>query len=263
MPRHLQTFMILFLLASAEHCLAQADNHSSDLIQYGSMHETIGAQDHRARVQLAELVEQTHLYAVGAVEGLQGEITILDSKAIVTATETGSQAQPQRPEDTRATLLVGQAVPAWTSTTLSEDVPPDKLDTTLMNLATGRGLDTSQPFMFVLEGQFTHLRLHVINGACPVHARMRKLPISEEQKPFELETERIQGTVVGIFAKNAVGNLTHPATSHHAHLIYTDPNSGKQVTGHLEVFGVEKGTRLKVPKQPSTEPASELPGDYP
>ena len=100
----------------------------------------------------------------------------------------------------------------------------------------------------MIEGECTEVRLHVINGACPMRARMKKEEIPEGQKPFEFETETVEATVVGVFALDSVGKLTHPDTSQHAHLNYLDPASKQLVTGHLEKYGVKAGATLKLPK---------------
>ncbi|MEZ6061883.1 MAG: hypothetical protein R3C19_16180 [Planctomycetaceae bacterium] len=51
----------------------------------------------------------------------------------------------------------------------------------------------------------------------------------------------------GIYAADSVGKLTHPATSTHTHVIYTDPKTGIRVTGHVEQIGLAKGAVLKIP----------------
>jgi alpha-acetolactate decarboxylase len=102
--------------------------------------------------------------------------------------------------------------------------------------------------VFTVEGDFSHLRLHVINGACPLHARLRKIELPEENQPVEVEKEQVRGTLVGVFAKDAVGNITHPATSTHMHLVFQDEQSGKTVTGHVERIGLLKGAVLRLPK---------------
>ena len=92
------------------------------------------------------------------------------------------------------------------------------------------------------------VRLHVINGACPIHARLKKVEIPKAQQPFEAELKKVKGTIVGVFAKDAVARLTHPATSTHVHLLFADPASGEKVTGHVEQIGVRKGAVLRLPK---------------
>jgi hypothetical protein len=84
--------------------------------------------------------------------------------------------------------------------------------------------------------------------AWPIRARMKKQELPREIQPFESEMEEIGGRLVGVFAKDAVGNLTHPATSTHTHLLFKDPTSGKTVTGHVEQIGLRKGAVLRLPQ---------------
>ena len=104
------------------------------------------------------------------------------------------------------------------------------------------------PFIFVVEGGFTDVRIHVINGACPIRARIKNIDIEPENQPYELEEKSVRGTLVAVHATESVGKLTHPATSTHAHLIYIDEGTGEHVTGHLEQVGLAKGAVLKLPE---------------
>jgi len=83
-----------------------------ELIQYGKMHEVIGMQKHEARVGLAELLEKPHFYAVGALAGLQGEISVIDSQATVTEVTEQAQAKAANEDATKrqATMLIGAYV---------------------------------------------------------------------------------------------------------------------------------------------------------
>jgi alpha-acetolactate decarboxylase len=213
------------------------------------MHETLAKGDFQARVDLADLLDQEQFYAVGAVAGLQGEITILDSAAYATSVTPDRRLDPLDGPATAATLLVGQTVPRWSGVTIDVEVTADDFDHVIHDAAAGQGVDTSMPFMFIVEGEMIDVRLHVINGACPVHARMKKLEIPDDRQPFEHESGRLRGTVVGVYAPDAVGKLTHPATSVHAHLIYVDETTGEQVTGHLERIGIAAGATVKVPAE--------------
>ena len=222
---------------------------STEFARYGGMHEAIGQGKHHGRVSLAEVVDRPRFYGIGAIERLQGEITILDSEAVVTGVARDGRPVPRSPADLQATLLAGQSVPVWTSVTLEEAVGHDGLDATIAAATELAGLDPAAPIVFVVEGALTDVRLHVINGACPVHARMKDLTLSEAERPFELEAETLAGTVVGVYASGSVGELTHPATSTHAHLIYEDDRTGQRVTGHLERIGLSPGAILKLPAE--------------
>lgn len=224
---------------------------TSRLVQIGAMHETIGKRQHQARVGVAEISGTPHFYGVGALEGLKGEITVLDSVAYITRVTPEGALQPAPPADAKATLMVGQSIERWTRHTVTEAVPHERFDEAIGAMAGGVGEETAEPFVFVIEGAFTDVRLHVINGACPIHARINKLEIAEADRPFELDVQNVSGTLVGVYAANSVGRLTHPATKTHTHLIFTDQKTGERVTGHVERVGLAKGAALRFPTRPS------------
>jgi len=218
------------------------------LVQYGKMHEAIGKQQSRGRVALTKLVERPHFYGVAALESLKGEATFYDGKLTITGVDAKGGLKPIDAQEVQAALLIGAYVPAWTEHKVTKGVGPDEFDQFVAEQAAMAGVKTSQPFMFVVEGEFSKLRTHVINGACPMHARLMKIELPPQHRPFEAELDKVRGTIVAVFAKDAVGNLTHPATSTHAHVVYQDPGSGKTVTGHVERVGLIEGAVLRLPK---------------
>jgi hypothetical protein len=98
-----------------------------------------------------------------------------------------------------------------------------------------------------MEGELSSVRVHVIHGACPLHARLRKLDVPKDKLPFEAEFDKVRGRVVGVFAQDAVGNITHPATSTHMHLLFQDAKTGKIVTAHVEQLGFLAGAIVRLP----------------
>jgi hypothetical protein len=173
----------------------------------------------------------------------------LDGQLVATRVMDDGTLQPiDSPETAKATMLVGAYIDQWQAQTVNSDVDPRALDKQLEQAAKSLGANPDEPFLFVLEGNFFDVRLHVINGACPIRARMKKETLPEDSIPYEADLARVDGKVVGVFAKDSVGKLTHPATSTHMHLIYQDPETGKLVTGHVERLGIKRGTTLNLPK---------------
>ena len=145
-----------------------------------------------------------------------------------------------------ATLLVGFHIDQWSKQTIAVDVKPDKLEEYIEGKAKDLGIDTSKPFPFVIEGTLTDLHLHVIRGACPVHSKRNGIELDEDSKPYHGHHESLKGTLVGIYAKDAVGNLTHPGTSTHTHVVYSQQDNN--FTGHVESVGVASDATLLLPK---------------
>lgn len=193
-------------------------------------------------------MDRQNFFAVGALEKLQGEITIIDSEAIVTSVSAdgGLKARSDEASKLQATLLVGGEVPNWKSVEIPNELSGEYLESFILLHAERLGVQIDRPFPFLIEGAFSQVRLHVIHGACPVHARTRNKPIPPGKQPFEYEFDQLDGQLFGIFARNAAGKLTHPGTSMHAHMVYSD-DSSQQVTGHLEAFHVDASSTLRLP----------------
>jgi alpha-acetolactate decarboxylase len=229
-------------------CEADRPTGSSELVQFGGMHEAIGSRQHHGRVSVSEITGRPHFYGVGALEALKGEITVLDSVAIMTGVTEDGRPRSMTDLGVKATLLVGQSIGSWTDVVAGEEVSHERFDETVGTLAAKAGLDISKPFIFVIEGEFRDVRYHVINGACPIHARMKQVAIDDESRPLEVDADRVTGTLVGVYAADSVGKLTHPATSTHVHLISIDDGTGERITGHVERVGLAKGVVLRLPR---------------
>lgn len=247
--RHIVLALALFAsTASGE------ENTSSvgppQVMTFGEMRLAIGQQQHQGRVVLRELIGRKHFYGVGALAGLNGEITIRDSEVLISSVDAG---KPQ-PVDfdkgpSQATLLAGAYVSEWSEHNVPMDVTSDDLEEFIRQTAERAGLDTTRPFVFRIDGEFQNVRLHIINGACPVHARVHGLELPVDAKPYEAKFTRVRGMVIGIYAKDAVGKLTHPGTSTHMHLIFKDDARGIELTGHVEKIEISKDALLQLPQR--------------
>lgn len=227
----------------------QSKQWDGTVVQHGEMHEVIGQQKHHGRVLLNEAVERPHLFAVGALAELSGEFTVYDGEVFATKVDSpGKIVAADSARDLQATLLVGCHVPDWIEHTIGTDINNDELETYIEEAAGEYGIDTALPFPFVIVGELHELEFHVINGSCPVHSKRNGVELAEDIKPYHNRYESIQGTTVGIFANNASGEITHPGSSTHTHVIFQDDKSENKVTGHIEKFGVAKGAVLRLPR---------------
>ncbi len=219
------------------------------LVQIGTMHQAIGQQQHQGRVALSHLVKRPHFFAVGALEQLKGEVTIDDGRITITGVDPqGAVKLVEEANNQQATMLVGAYNSSWQRHVVSKDVTPANFDDFIATTAAMAGVDTETPFVFRFEGEFTDVHLHVINGACPLHARMRKIELPPAKQPYESNLPMINGRLIGVFARDAVGKLTHPDTSTHVHILFEDDTTGQQMTGHVEQVGLPAGAVLMLPE---------------
>lgn len=230
--------ILIFALVSCAAAPGDRGSNADALRQWGSLREALRDGLTEARVDVG-VVAKPGVFAVGAAADLDGEITIADGQVFVSRVRAGKIETGSAGE---ATVLIAADVSEWTEVTVSEDVGPSQLDEFLAARAVEVGLDAARPFPFVVEGQLRHLKVHVIAGQCPIRARM--LGARMTTPPYEQHFDVVRGRLVGIHARDSVGQLTHHGTATHTHAILGAPDA---FTGHVESVGLAKGAVLRLP----------------
>jgi alpha-acetolactate decarboxylase len=213
-----------------------------DVQRWGTLREALRDGRDQARVAVAEVAREG-VYAIGALEGLRGEITIADGEVWI------SEGHPERPVTTRgfttnasATVLFAAEVHAWREIVVEKDVDPSELDAYVAGQARAVGLDASRPFPFVVEGGLRHLDMHVLAGECPIRARM--LGQEMASPAYQFHSAFVEGRLVGMYAADSSGILCHMGSSTHVHALL-DRDGG--LTGHAETVGLAAGAVLELP----------------
>lgn len=203
--------------------------------QWGAMREVLALGKSQARLKLADVVKEPHAYGVGAVAGLMGEVTILNGKAYVAQLEGEFVTSTILPEH-EATLLAAAYVPTWQSLAIESTFDSDQLMAFIKSQAQQNNINTDEPFPFLIEGRLS-ASAHIINGSCPR---------AGGEEPIRFECKDRAGTIVGIYAENAAGTLTHHGDVSHMHVVFE--NEPAQ-SGHVDDVVVMQGAVLKIPKQ--------------
>ena len=83
--RFAATLALLVLLIPG--AVSADESWDGTLLTYGKMREAIGQHLDQGRVRLGDLQQRPHLYAVAALEGLRGEITIFNGMIFATGVD--------------------------------------------------------------------------------------------------------------------------------------------------------------------------------
>lgn len=194
------------------------------------------------RVDLAGVSGRPDAYAVGALEGLRGEVTIHGGTIWITRVEGGAPHAARGPGGDQATLLTVARVRDWESVEITEPIEGPALERFIEQAAAASGIDTSVPFPFVLTGDADELAIHVINGFCP-HAVD---PKTLDAEPWRWSGDPgVEVTIVGFYAPASAGVMTHHGTAIHAHAIVTV--DGRELGAHLDGMRTGRGMTLTVP----------------
>lgn len=219
-----------------------------DLVRHGNVREVMGMGRHRPRVRLGDLTETPGFFGLGALAGIRGEVTILDGEIFISRVGPGRRLVPvtRWPEIRWATLMVGATVPAWEEEAVPRDLSGDDLEAYVAGRAEAAGLDAERPFPFLIEGAVRDLRLHVVNGACPMRLAHMGEPDPVGREPFREHREAAEVRILGFYARGRGGDLTHHGVATHTHVVLAGPR-GSRYTGHVESVSVSRGATLRLP----------------
>lgn len=199
-----------------------------------------------ARLSLAQAIEEPHVFGVGAMEGLAGEVTIVDGNVWIASVVDGA-VQTRGPipaAHDAATLLTHASVPNWAIIEIALPANAQTLERVIAEAAAMRGMDVDQPFPFLFKGPVTRLDLHVIDGFCPVGGT----PAPGAGEPWRRTIENHPDvTIIGFFARNQAGVMTHHGTVLHMHaLLEIDVGL---VAAHVDDVAVLSGPNLRLPRR--------------
>jgi acetolactate decarboxylase len=202
----------------------------------GNLREMMMDNEISAKIDLKRLKRLPHLYALGAVENLGGEISIVDSKVMITRVKSDTIVS-ESTYDVKATLLVYSQVERFRSVELDQSNDVKSLEVFLRNVAHERKL--VQPFAFMVKGTAVDVKFHVISGSSEDHTNHSASGFKSGYKDEVIE-------LLGFYSEQHQGVFTHHGSNMHIHLI----NRKTGMTAHVDEFEMKANSKLFIPKQP-------------
>lgn len=194
--------------------------------------------DVAAKVRLAELDATHGLCAIGPMEGMRGEIIVVEGRAAISRVRDGG-VQVEAVGDAGAAFLVWIEAPVWREVPLPDGVRDDvALEAFLPDAIAQAGLDASAPAAFRVDGTVGTLAFHVLD----MRETARPGPESHEASKRRFALQDASVHVVGFRSSAHRGVFTPPGSDWHAHFVTEDG----QVGGHVESFTLRSGAKLRV-----------------
>jgi hypothetical protein len=236
-PPFPQSLFGMFLLLTAG-CRAPQPATAIELSTWGTMREVLREGRSEARVALAGLAGPTSV-GVGALEGLTGEVTVIEGRVLVAVAmppggegERDAECSLREAEaGDRATLLLLADVPSWDSLQLGICSSYAELEDAISAALRERRHDHALPIPVRVLGRARDLALHVLAGACPIAT-------PSGPPPWRWRGACDQVELVGFFAAGAEGSLTHHGRQSHLHAV------AGEVMGHLDEVALEEAVLL-------------------
>jgi acetolactate decarboxylase len=175
---------------------------------------------------------KTHLYGLGPVEYLKGEIMIVDGKAYKSTVAADGSISMEETFKVKAPFFVYANVDKWKEVPLPDSVQTipqleSFLDQTTKNHA--------RPFAFRLTADIDHCEIHIVNlpKGAEVHSPE---DAHKNQKSFDVKNEKAE--LLGFFSTEHKGIFTHHDSFVHVHLLTADSKK----MGHADNLMMKKGT---------------------
>lgn len=200
--------------------------------------------DFSGKIDLAPLADLPHLYAVGPLENLQGEVTIWDGKPLISRVLEGSKDGQVKVDNSlvgKACFLVYGQAQSWKESKLDSSLTADQVDHVVKDAATKYGINTNKPFPFLIEGVAKTARYHVMNRTEAVPPTPGSESHEKAKVRFTLQDAPV--SILGFYSEHHQAIFTHHSSFVHMHV----KAASDKIAGHLEAIELEPGARLLLP----------------
>ncbi len=247
----LASIAILVMLVSAY--AAIVGSKKEGLVEYvGAQKDIFVSGKASSVVSLEDLVGRKGLYAMGPIDGLDGEITIFDSKPYITQVR-GNDYTLDKTFKHGAFFLVWTEQAKWIDVSLPATVKGYiDLQRFVKEQAQKEGLDVTKPFPFLLAGTPEEIKWHINVD------RTEGKPITKElfvrsKAPVVTKNEPVD--IIGFYSDHHVGVFLAeyaPAIKEgsgiknaiHIHLV----SRASKAAGHIDDITLTEGMVLRLPK---------------
>lgn len=191
----------------------------------------------KANINLLDLKDEKHLYALGALEKLAGEVLVMGSNPVISKVKGDSFAIANN-FDAKATLLVYARVKDWASFNIDKDLTSRELEEWVREKA--KDAKITEPVPFLVKGKASELNWHIVNGSPGANATHE----AHATSGFNRGWSDVDVEILGFYSKAHHGVITHMGENMHMHFKTQDGSTA----GHVDDVQVKKGSLLFIPK---------------
>lgn len=207
----------------------------------GAMRDMFLEGNIKGNISLTEFSNKPHLYAVAPLEGLSGEIMILDSIPYISFIRNNSVVV-EKSFDKKAIFMVWAEVSDWQEIAIPTKVQTySELEKFVAQSAKNANIDINKPFPFLLKGNPLKVNWHINNYVSD------NTPVSREkhdQSKFKGVLEQQKVEILGFYSDKHQGIFTHHSSNTHMHM----RNQVGDIIGHTDDITLGDQMLLYLPK---------------
>ncbi len=243
--------LVVLLFAAANAAIVGAKKEG--MVEYVGAQKDIFVSGKAARViSLEDLAGRKGLYAMGPIDGLDGEITVFDSKPFITKVRGAGYVMDN-------TFRHGAFFLVWTEQTKWKDVPMPSNVKGYVDLqhfvkaqAQSAGIDVTKPFPFLLSGTPVEIKWHINvdrTGGKPINKEL----FMKSKEPFVTKNEPVD--IIGFYSEHHAGVFLTQYTpvikegsgmqnAIHIHLV----SRTSKAAGHIDDITLGENMLLRLPQ---------------
>ncbi|MBX9691920.1 MAG: acetolactate decarboxylase [Cyanobacteria bacterium] len=195
------------------------------------------------KIKLSELKGTEHLYALGPLSKLRGEILIWDSLPFESRANNG-HIQVKSDWEESAAFLAWSSVRKWKKVEVPSSVRSQQTLQMWLNHMSGKpGAPLPKEYPFLLKGHFGRILWHVVN----VKQDGKPLtPQKHQDQKFHGQTQDVKAEMLGFYAPEKEGIVVPRGQVIHMHVKVSD-----NLVAHVEDFDPvgDYGIKLYVPSE--------------
>ena len=211
------------------------------LVKYSGKMSKIGQEKRVDAAIMVDSIKGEHLYALGPVENLRGEILVWDSKPFVAAITDDKKPYLQKNVNSlKAIFLVYADISQWDTILLSNKISSLKdLEKTITKAAFQHGTDTSTAFPFLIFGKVKEGSGHIMyKNSSVTDITPSTLKDANHKNSFSNQYAQM----LGFYSQHHQTIFTHHDSFLHIH--YRMAN--KYQAGHLDMVSFIESEPIKL-----------------
>ncbi len=232
----------LFLIAISAFISCNTNTDTKYIVEHkGALKNMMHKGDLSAKADLKDFKKIENLYAIGAIENLKGEVQIFNSKSYNTSVDSETLVFDNT-FNKKACLLVYASVKKWKSFKIPEKIRSyEQLEVYVEKIASENGINTAEPFPFLMEGVAASFDWHIINWKDGDTEHSHEKHIKSGLYGTELNTKV---EMLGFYSDAHHAIFTHHTTNMHIHAKTLD----NKLAGHIDALTLGKDMILKLPE---------------
>ena len=220
--------------------ISVAQQSGNNVKVIGEMRKVMWEGQLNGNIILDTISDKEHLYGLGPVEFLKGELLIVDGKSYRATINNDSNIKVEETYLSKAPFFGYANIDKWRVQDLPDSIKTMK---DLENYLDKSTKSTSRPFMFKIIGTVEHADIHVVNLPPETEVNSPDV-VHRNQSYFSIKNQDSQ--IIGFFSTEHKTIFTHHDTYLHMHLITSDVKK----MGHVDDVNFRKGNlKLYLPEQ--------------